>query len=166
MLTPPSRAREAPSLSFILQYWQHPTLQPTICGRLQHPKLEVLVHADSHTAADAAALSNVTRAYGNVRVVQSANLHEIRGYNKAATHANGWLLAFSQDDRLPPRNTSWVDSVIRMFEQMPPPFALLGLHRGSPRMVDRGAYLGACGDFADDDPMQFNKLRTRDMEVP
>ena len=63
---------------------------------------------------------------------------QVRGYNRAASVARGELLAFSQDDRLPPNSTAWVDAVIGAFRLLPS-LAVLGLHRGSSRIFRRSS---------------------------
>ena len=72
----------------------------------------------------------------------------------AFPHARGWLLAFSQDDRLPPSGTQWVDATLEAFALMPASFAALGLHRGSLRtwrsLHGEARMVGSCGDAADD----------------
>ena len=98
-------------ISFIIQYFRHPHQLPIICSRLQHPALEIIVHLDSDEPDDAAALELAQRRFANVRELRSSNVHEIRGYNRAASAARGALLAFSQDDRLPPASVGWVDAV-------------------------------------------------------
>jgi hypothetical protein len=180
--------RSSTSLSVIVQYYRHPRQLVAICRRLlQHPAVEVVIHADSHAPEDldsfraARALSQ-----SRVRLVRSNNVHEIRGYNRGvrAASRSSSLLAFTQDDRLPPENASWVDSVLRVFDVLPPSFAALGLHRGSPWAWHRNqklsdyavwggrpmpAHMGSCGDPADregDDTLQWARLPTRTMEHP
>jgi GT2 family glycosyltransferase len=97
--------------------------------RLQHPRLEVVVHADSNTTADAAAFAAVRSQFPRTIFVHSANLHELRGYNKAALSTSGELLAFAQDDTLPPPTTAWVDALPGIFAAVPE-LAAVGLHRG------------------------------------
>ena len=79
--------------------------------------------------ADRAALHTVTTDFSNVQYVRSANIHELRGYNKAALRARGELLAFAQDDSLPPPTTAWVDALVGVFAAVPE-LAAVGLHRG------------------------------------
>eukprot|EP00966_Prymnesium_polylepis_P306896 7091735-Prymnesium_polylepis.1 len=142
-----------PELSVIVQYYRHPHVLPALCKRLQHPAIEVIVHADSDTLADQKALKMVSKL-PNVRVLRSHNVHEIRGYLRGMRIARAELLCFTQDDRLPPISTRWVDTVLAIFDAMPPHFALLGLHRGSRRSWrssrSQPQMVGACGDAADD----------------
>eukprot|EP00966_Prymnesium_polylepis_P007435 171038-Prymnesium_polylepis.1 len=79
-------------VSFIVQYFDKPRMLAAIAGRLQHPALELIVHADSNTPCDRPALLAVARRFSNVRVLRSNNVHEVRGYNFAARAANGSLL--------------------------------------------------------------------------
>ena len=126
---PPPPLSDAPRISYILQYFRHPHALAEIVRRLQHPRLEVVVHADSNTTADAAAFAAVRSQFPRTRLVHSANLHELRGYNKAALRARGELLAFAQDDSLPPPTTAWVDALVGVFAAVPE-LATVGLHRG------------------------------------
>ena len=147
-------------LSFIIQYFRHPSSLQLIIARLQHPNVEVVVHADSNTMGDRAAFEHVRSSFANVRILHSSDIHEVRlhsrrdklsitaltkdcsaqvrGYNRAASVARGELLAFSQDDRLPPNSTAWVDAVIGAFRLLPS-LAVLGLHRGSSRIFRRSS---------------------------
>ena len=161
-------------LTFVVQYWHHPRQLPIICARLQDPRVEIIVHADSNSSDDHAAFVKVLDAYSNLRILNSDNVHEVRGYNMAASIANGWLLAFSQDDRLPPEAPDWVDSVLGTF-QLLPKLGMLGLHRGSPLLLARSGNLtrreqmyGTCGDARDqaDSGTKWHGLVTRDMDVP
>jgi hypothetical protein len=157
-------AAARPLVTFIIQYFMHPLQLDAIVARLQHPRVEVLVHADSNTTEDRAALSAAMARYpALLRVLWSANLHEVRGYNKAAAAARGELLVFSQDDRLPPPSTtSWIDAVTGIFDLMGPHFAMLGLHRGCTAMIGkprRPIPLGSCGD-ALDNPRSRGKSST------
>ena len=161
------------ALTFIVQYWHHPNQLQHICARLQHPRVEVIVHADSNSSDDRAAFANVESLYANVRVLHSENIHEVRGYNRAAGLASGWLVAFSQDDRLPPDSLGWVTSVIGSFELLPR-LGILGLHRGSSSLLYRSGkrtrrdYMyGTCGDNRDQaDGTKWHGLGTRDMDEP
>ena len=125
--------RRRPVISFIIQFFRHPSELATICERLQDPRVEIIVHADSHTAEDEEALARAERSHGAV-VIRSDNLHEIRGYNIAASRARGQLLVFSQDDRMPPpasEQPSWVERVLAVFRRgWLPRLGALGLHRG------------------------------------
>jgi hypothetical protein len=152
-----SAVRPAPVMSFIVQYYRHPRQLGIICERLRDPRIEVIVHADSNDAEDAAAFSVATATCGAL-ILHSDNVHEIRGYNLAARHARGELIAFSQDDRIPPYGGEWVERVLTVFRLGA--FArlgALGLHRGGVRLwiqptgvVPRMRMVGSCGDAADD----------------
>lgn len=153
----PSGATRAPVVSFIVQYYRHPHQLGLICERLRDPRVEVLVHADSHRESDLAAFSLAIRTCAAI-VLPSENLHEIRGYNLAARHATAELLVFSQDDRIPPPGGEWLDRVLAIysfgaFAQL----GALGLHRGGVRLwlqptsaASRPRMVGSCGDAADD----------------
>ena len=119
-----------PLISYIIQYYRHPSALLELVRRLQHPRVEVVVHADSNTSADVVAFAAVATRHPQTVFVHSSNLHELRGYNKAVHVARGSLLAFAQDDTLPPPDaSSWVDALLGIFERLPE-LAVLGLHRG------------------------------------
>ena len=63
------------------------------------------INARATSSADEAAFAEASRRFANVAVLRSPNVHEVRGYNRAAALARGGLLVFSQDDRLPPPST-------------------------------------------------------------
>ena len=145
-------AKNALTISYIIQFFRNPIAIVEHVARLQHPAiLEVIIHADSNTTADVAALAVAVHGFRpNVRVVYSDNVHEIRGYNKAALHALGHLLCFGQDDRLPPNTTSWVETALTIFSTLPPSFAALGYFRGGlPHWGAKGEQhlemYGSCG---------------------
>lgn len=131
-----SKSSPEPVISFIVQYFQHPRTLHEICRRLQHPRIEVIIHADSSTSADMVALHGVHADFANIRVIHSENIHELRGYNKAARLARGELLVFSQDDCMPPEVTDWVGATLAVFGTMPQTFAALGLSLGSTKLLD------------------------------
>ena len=145
-------AKNALTISYIIQFFRNPIAIVEHVARLQHPAiLEVIIHADSNTTADAAALAVAVHGFRpNVRVVYSDNVHEIRGYNKVALQALGNLLCFGQDDRLPPNTTSWVETALTIFSTLPPSFAALGYFRGGlPHWGAKGEQhlemYGSCG---------------------
>ena len=65
-----------PAISFIIQYYRHPDQLSIICERLRDPRLEVIVHADSHSADDRAAFSAAAKTCGAL-ILHSDNVHEI-----------------------------------------------------------------------------------------
>ena len=146
-----------PAITFIVQYYRHPHQLGLICERLRSPLVEVIVHADSDSDADEAAFSSATEMCGAL-ILRSRNVHEIRGYNLAARHARGELLAFSQDDRIPPPGGEWIRRVLAIYSLGA--FAglgALGLHRGGVQLWlkpteegPRPKMVGSCGDAADD----------------
>ena len=99
------------AISAIVQYYKHPHTLMLIVERLlidPRRRVEVLVHADSNTSADASVLGEAQARFPTslLRVLHSENVHELRAYNKAATHARAPLLLFAQDDYLPPASPS------------------------------------------------------------
>ena len=113
-------APERPSkyaVSVLIQYFKHPhTLMPILARLLQHSAVEVIVNADSNSSADHSAFSRAAARYpDSLVVVHSDNVHELRGYNRAAARARSPLLVFAQDDHLPPARAHWVEWLVRIF---------------------------------------------------
>ena len=111
------------AISAIVQYYKHPHTLMLIVERLlidPRRRVEVLVHADSNTSADASVLGEAQARFPTslLRVLHSENVHELRAYNKAATHARAPLLLFAQDDYLPPASPLWIEFVTTAFIQL------------------------------------------------
>ena len=121
------------TLSYIIQYFRHPRSLPEISRRLRHPCIEVIIHADSDDSNDRVAIATAATVNGNVRIIHSSNVHELRGYNKASQMATGTYMALAQDDTLPPNSTRWVDALFAIFVSIPS-LAVVGLHRGSTKL--------------------------------
>ena len=122
---------------YIVQYFHHPRQLSEIVRRLVHPRLEVLVHADSNTTEDMHAFEEAQSLHPRIRISHSQNLHELRAYNKVARLARSEVLIFAQDDDIPPPTPAWVDRLLLVFETLAaPPAALaaVGLFRGKTTM--------------------------------
>lgn len=125
-------------LTIVVQYYKHPGSLYELVSRLQHVHAEVIVHADSSTPSDEVAFEEVCSAFPSTRVVRSSNVHEVRAYNKVVLGerlARGDVVVFTQDDRLPPMDPKWIDTVMHTFRIMPRHFAALSLHRGNAYVV-------------------------------
>lgn len=160
-----------PRLSFIVQYYKHPKQIVAIAYRvLAHPLVELIIHADSSTTEDTRALGRAKDMGGErVTILFSRNEHEIRGYNKAARVAKGDVLAFSQDDRMPPLGSDrshWAEMVLGIFDSYGPQLGALGLHRGSSALWGSMMH-GACGDASEDaSGNDWRALATVGMRTP
>jgi hypothetical protein len=64
---------------------------------------------------------------GFVVPVFSANVHEARGYNRAARVARGKYLVIWQDDQVPPENGKWLVEMIKIFDAYPQ-MAIIGFN--------------------------------------
>ena len=133
---------------------------------LATPDVELIIHSDSKTSDDVLALSEAKRRYGRaLTVVFSDNVHELRGYNKAARYARAPLLLFTQDDALPPRSADYIRFVIGSFDLLGPGrLDALGLLSG--KLCDgtvvgkqRCVKYGQCG-FADH-PLPLTGVNSR-----
>ena len=83
------------------------------------PFSELLVNVDSiqdlHTAGIWANLSYESEGF--VIPVFSDNVHEARGYNRLASIARSNILVFLQDDQLPPKDGTWLLSLLSVFDK-------------------------------------------------
>ena len=142
-----------PSLTVVMQYFQHAaTVVQHVDRLLLHPKVELIIHADSNTTDDDNALRLAHRQYGaRCRVVHSNNVHELRGYNRAARLARAPLILFTQDDALPPASPGWADFIIDAFRILGPrrldALGLLSgkLCQGGQAAKQKCSKLGQCG---------------------
>ncbi|KAG2490151.1 hypothetical protein HYH03_011455 [Edaphochlamys debaryana] len=79
---------------------------------------EVIVNVDNpHEAGLWAQAANASE--GTLVPIFSANLHEARGYNRAAKAARGKILLIWQDDQIPPGNHSWLQDLVRLYDTYP-----------------------------------------------
>ncbi|KAG2501262.1 hypothetical protein HYH03_001069 [Edaphochlamys debaryana] len=107
-------------VSILLNYFQRPQF---IAGFVQELKAscdkagvpcELVVNVDN--PHEAAMWANVTAAYhGFVHPVFSYNVHEARGYNRAARVARGEIFVVWQDDNMPPYNPDWLLDMVALF---------------------------------------------------
>ncbi|KXZ54013.1 hypothetical protein GPECTOR_5g124 [Gonium pectorale] len=79
---------------------------------------ELVVNADNpHEASEWTTLAKSTKGF--VVPLFSANIHEARGYNRAARAAQGRFLIIWQDDQLPPSSGSWLRDLQKLFSGHP-----------------------------------------------
>ena len=118
-LSLPSRSSQfQPALSIIMQYFKHSNTLSLLTERLlTHSLTELIIHADSNTDDDKRTFEQVLRVHHTHRlsIVHSENVHELRGYNRAAVYAKAPLILFTQDDALPPSKPLWVDYLLTAF---------------------------------------------------
>ena len=125
-----------PNVSFILQYYRQPvSISPIVqyfhsCTRgmrgvanasspLAGLTSELIVNVDS--SEDAAAWVAAAASTGDdfVTLVVSHNVHEVRGYNRAAAMARGDTLVLLQDDDMPDGSCDWLADVARLLSARP-----------------------------------------------
>ena len=125
-----------PNVSFVLQYFRQPdAIQPILsyfhsCTRgmrgvsnasspLWGITSEFVVNVDSGDDAAAWAAAAAALGDGFVTLVVSPNVHEIRGYNRAAAVARGDTLVLLQDDDTPTGSCDWLANVTRLLRERP-----------------------------------------------
>ncbi|GLC55625.1 hypothetical protein PLESTB_001008200 [Pleodorina starrii] len=114
---------DRPVVSLMLQYFRRPAGIPHMVSLLercsQQMPVELLVNVDSpEEGATWAELAWSTR--GRLVPVFSANVHEIRAYNRMAALARGRVLVVLQDDdTVQPADCSWLHPLLRQFDSMP-----------------------------------------------
>ena len=80
---------------------------------------EFVVNVDSGEDAAAWVAAAAQFADGFVTLVVSPNVHEIRGYNRAAAVARGDTLVLLQDDDTPKVSCDWLANVTRLLRERP-----------------------------------------------
>ena len=109
---------ERPRVSALVQTFREGANAAQLASRLHAlPSVEVLVNDDSRRD-HAVWLEHLHGA--NDAVVSSANVHEIRAYNRLARMARGEFLLLLQGDHcLPALGTAWLDEAFELFEAFP-----------------------------------------------
>ncbi|GLI62809.1 hypothetical protein VaNZ11_005558 [Volvox africanus] len=117
-----------PVVSIMLNYFKRPQVVSRLaanmrasCASVSVP-CELVVNVDNPEEAGAWA-----NEAGFVVPVFSANLHESRGYNRAARLARGKYLVVWQDDQVPPANGQWLVDMIKIFDSHPQ-LGILGMN--------------------------------------
>lgn len=93
----------------------------TIGTAKPRPFSELLVNVDSiQDHETAGAWANLSYLSGGFVVpIFSDNVHEARGYNRLASIARAPILIFLQDDEYPPRDGSWLVSLLAVYDKYP-----------------------------------------------
>ncbi|KXZ54429.1 hypothetical protein GPECTOR_5g82 [Gonium pectorale] len=118
----PRKYAAMPYVSVLLEYFRRPAVVSRIAAVLQRNcasvglACELVVNVDNPHEASAWAAEV---ANGSVVPVFSSNVHESRGYNRAARAARGRYLVIWQDDQIPPDNGQWVLDMIKIFDAHP-----------------------------------------------
>ncbi|GLI62803.1 hypothetical protein VaNZ11_005552 [Volvox africanus] len=109
-----------PVVSIMLNYFKRRHVVKEIAENMHAACLSVSISCELVVNVDnpeeAGAWANEA---GFVVPVFSANLHESRGYNRAARLARGKYLVVWQDDQIPPRTGIWLLQMVRLFETYP-----------------------------------------------
>eukprot|EP00955_Chlamydomonas_euryale_P107951 365810-Chlamydomonas_euryale.AAC.15 len=113
-----------PIISFIVQYFKRAHIISKIVPPLRRVttelgiRAELVVNVDNpHEAKLWADLSHSSDGF--VVPVLSANVHEIRAYNRAAAVARGDFIVFIQDDQIMPDDGKWVVDLLAGFNKYP-----------------------------------------------
>ena len=111
---------DRPVVSFMLQYYKRPWMIGQIVDRIKSCSkilpVELLVNVDEpSSAADWAQIA--ANSSGLVVPVFSANIHEIRAYNRLADLARGRYLITHQDDELLPLSCAWIKDVVSFMDR-------------------------------------------------
>uniref|UniRef100_A0A7S0R483 Glycosyltransferase 2-like domain-containing protein n=1 Tax=Chlamydomonas leiostraca TaxID=1034604 RepID=A0A7S0R483_9CHLO len=128
-LNPRLYNRVTPVVSFLLQYYKRPWFIPALVQGVQQcaaaMPVELVVNVDSpgeHAVWAGLAMNATYTASANFSVVPvfSANVHEARGYNRAAALARGRYIVILQDDEMAPGDcTAWLPNLVTIFERWP-----------------------------------------------
>ncbi|KAG2484311.1 hypothetical protein HYH03_016854 [Edaphochlamys debaryana] len=116
----PGLAPRRPLVSVLLNYFRRPRKIGPLVDDLEEACVEtgvaceLVVNVDNPHEAAAWAAAAACRP-GFVVPVFSHNLHEARGYNRAARMARGDIL----DDQLPPINPRWLTDLAALFRAYP-----------------------------------------------
>jgi hypothetical protein len=113
-----SRYLERPRVSALIQAFDDRRNARQLASRLHAlPNVEVIVNDDS--GRDHAEWLQWLQG-PNDAVLSSANVHEIRAYNRMARMARGdFILLLQGDHCLPAHGIRWLEQGLRLFEQLP-----------------------------------------------
>ncbi|KXZ54412.1 hypothetical protein GPECTOR_5g67 [Gonium pectorale] len=124
-------ATARPLVSVLLEYFKRPAVVSLIARTLLSScasvgvSCELVVNVDNPHEASAWAAEV---AAGSVVPVFSSNVHESRGYNRAARAARGRYLVVWQDDQIPPNSGRWLVDMLALFSARPD-LGILGLNK-------------------------------------
>eukprot|EP00198_Chlamydomonas_reinhardtii_P010559 XP_001699896.1 predicted protein [Chlamydomonas reinhardtii] len=122
-----------PVVSILLNYFKRPGVIPRIAEAMRQScdsvqiACEISVNVDNPHEAELWASQVRAFVPGFVMPAFSANLHEARGYNRAAKLARGRYLIIWQDDQFPPAHGKWLLDMIRVFDAYPQ-LGILGMN--------------------------------------
>ena len=151
------------NVSFLLQYYKQPqSIQGMVdyylsctngsAGHPQNPGLtsELVVNVDNSEDAAAWAAAAAAAPRGFVTLVVSGDVHETRGYNRAAAVARGDALILVQDDDMPHGSCAWLSNVTALLAAKP----LVGVV-GLKKACIAHHILPGCGVAWDDDVIRY-----------
>ncbi|KAG2453022.1 hypothetical protein HYH02_002357 [Chlamydomonas schloesseri] len=121
-----------PTFSIMLNYFKRPwairrmaSSMAASCGG-SGLGCEAVVNVDNpHEAGEWAAVTLESKGF--VVPVFSSNVHETRGYNRAAKVSRGKLLVVWQDDQIAPESPKWVHDLVKVFDAYPQ-LAIMGMN--------------------------------------
>ena len=111
----PFSYNESPSLSVVVQSFNHRDNVPRIVASLRQTAAEEIIVCEdgSVDGSDRAWRAALNRP--NEFVVLSNDIHEIRTYNRAISYARGEFVAVMQDDDFPPADGRWASDALSLF---------------------------------------------------
>ncbi|KAG1674950.1 hypothetical protein FOA52_014744 [Chlamydomonas sp. UWO 241] len=113
---------DTPQVSFMLQYYRRPWMIPTLVEALRSctdVATELVVNVDSDDPQSRVWAELASNTSGWVVPIFSANVHEIRAYNRMAGVARGTIVVALQDDSTPPPGCGWLLNLTRLFDTHP-----------------------------------------------
>ncbi|KAG2490149.1 hypothetical protein HYH03_011453 [Edaphochlamys debaryana] len=120
----PMGASPSPVWSVMVNYFKRPFALDLIVDSLLRPcqnrglACEVIVNVDNPHEAGMWA-RQTTKWGGSLLPIFSANLHESRGYNRAAKAAKGKILIIWQDDQTGPGDAAWMLDLAKLYDTYP-----------------------------------------------
>jgi GT2 family glycosyltransferase len=133
----PHLYKDTPSLSILIQSFNHRKNIPTIMERLRLTRAEEIIVCEDGSVDGSEIEWRKYLTRPNDFLIQSNDLHEIRTYNRAANLAAGEFICAMQDDDIPPKDPSWASDALALFWKY-------------PRLAVVGCWHGWAVDF--DDP--------------
>jgi hypothetical protein len=117
--------QEAPRVSVIIQSFNQVRNVGFLESRLRATCMDELIVCEDGSLDGSleAWTGRLTRP--NDFLLRSNDLHEIRTYTRAISHARGEFICLMQDDDRPPKDGRWLDDALRLFECYPQ-LAVLG----------------------------------------
>lgn len=114
--------------TFIIQYFKHrDNIIPITESLINIKNVEVIFHNDSNSDHDI--FNNLLNKYTNLKVINSDDIHEIRGYNKCISYAKGQYIWICQDDDIMDCK-NFVDKIDFIFNKFDF-LGIIGLYKGA-----------------------------------